>query len=65
MSERLNQLLLFEKRLLADRKQMLQLLEENRLSEEADSELVNYKLDCFQKELNYLIQLKIVLRIMF
>ena len=54
MSERLNQLLLFEKRLLADRKQMLQLLEENRLSEEADSELVNYKLDCFQKELNYL-----------
>ncbi len=54
MSERLNQLLRLEKRLLADRKEMIQLLEECKMSEEPDSKLVEYKLDCFQKELIYL-----------
>ena len=54
MSERLNKLLFFEKRLLADRKEMVQWLEETRMSEESDSKLVEYKLDCFQKELVYL-----------
>ncbi|MBP3351875.1 MAG: DUF2339 domain-containing protein [Lachnospiraceae bacterium] len=54
MSERLNKLLFFEKRLLADRKEMVQWLEETRMSEESDSKLVEYKLDCFQKELIYL-----------
>lgn len=54
MSERLNQLLRLEKRLLADRKEVIQLLEESKMSEESDSKLVEYKLDCFQKELVYL-----------
>ena len=54
MSERLNQLLRLEKRLLADRKEVIQLLEESKMSEESDSKLVDYKLDCFQKELVYL-----------
>lgn len=54
MSERLNKILFFEKRLLANRKEMIQLLEENQIGEESDSKLVEYKLDCFRKELEYL-----------
>lgn len=54
MNERLEKLIIFEKRLLADRKQMLELLEETHMSGENDSKLVEYKLDCFQKELVYL-----------
>jgi len=54
MSERLKQLIFLEKRLLADRKEILQLLEETQMSDVSDSKLVEYKLQCFQKELEYL-----------
>lgn len=54
MSVRLNQLVTYEKRLMADRKQLLELIEECNLNEEQDSSLLRYKLESFQKELQYL-----------
>lgn len=54
MSIRLNQIVTYEKRLMADRKQLLELMEECDLNEKQESELLAYKLESFQKELQYL-----------
>ena len=57
MNERMARLLDYEKRLIQDRQQLLELLAE---SETTDSQLMNYKLECFQKEiafLNYQVEL--------
>ena len=44
----------YEKRLMADRKQLLELMEECNLNEKQESELLAHKLESFQKELQYL-----------
>ena len=54
MSIRLNQIMTYEKRLMADRKQLLELMEECNLNEKQESELLAHKLESFQKELQYL-----------
>ena len=54
MSIRLNQLITYEKRLMANRKQLLELMEECNLNEAQESELLTYKLESFKKELQYL-----------
>jgi len=54
MSERLNKIIHFEKRLIADRKQLLELMEESDLKDEQAAKLLSYKLESFQKELQYL-----------
>lgn len=51
MSEKLNRLLEYEKRLIQDRQKLMELLSE---SEGADEELVSYKLECFQKEIAFM-----------
>ena len=62
MSIRLNQLLNYEKRLMADRKQLLELLEESNLNDEQDKKLLRYKLESFQRELQYLEQQTILFK---
>ena len=51
MSERLKTLLEYEKRLIQDRQQLLELTEQ---CQEEDSQLVDYKLQCFQKEIAFM-----------
>lgn len=54
MNEKLNKMIYFEKRLMANRKELLELMEECNLKEGQESELLTYKLESFQKELQYL-----------
>ncbi len=54
MNEKLNKMIYFEKRLIADRKQLLELMEESDLKDEHAAKLLSYKLESFQKELQYL-----------
>ena len=54
MGIRLNQIITYEKRLMANRKQLLELMEECNLNEKQESELLTHKLESFQKELQYL-----------
>ncbi|MBQ9141946.1 MAG: DUF2339 domain-containing protein [Lachnospiraceae bacterium] len=51
MDKRLSKILDYEKQLIQSRQQLLGLLVE---SEEADSELLQYKLQCFQKEIAFM-----------
>ncbi len=51
MSQRLNRILEYEKRLIQDRQQLLELLSE---SDGTDEELARYKLECFQKEIAFM-----------
>ncbi|MBQ6697248.1 MAG: DUF2339 domain-containing protein [Lachnospiraceae bacterium] len=53
MSERLNRLLEYEKRLMQDREQLMELMREH---SQEDGQLVEYKLQCFQQELAFLNQ---------
>ena len=54
MNEKLNKMIYFEKRLIADRKQLLELMEESDLKDEQAAKLLSYKLESYQKELQYL-----------
>lgn len=54
MNEKLNKIIHFEKCLMADRKQLLELMEESDLKDEQAAKLLSYKLESFQKELQYL-----------
>ncbi len=51
MRERLSRVLEYEKRLIQDRQQLLELLAQ---TDESDGELLRYKLECFQKEIAFM-----------
>ena len=51
MREKLNRILEYEKRLIQDRQQLMELMSE---APEDNEELVRYKLECFQKEIAFM-----------
>lgn len=54
MNERLNKILAYEKDLIEYRHRLIELERESAVSEGKDRELVQYKLDCFKKEIAFM-----------